>query len=180
MERNMKTLPYKTILNGDKSPSFKKISQTKFIVKIPGGGQYSVYKNHMWNDLWHVRNESHKDIGYGLSLKQAANVVLKHYMRTMYSTWFLDDPANILLLVQFHGIIDKCVADEIMPLELTTHKQKFLCHAYRTVINEAADSMPDIEILRHLTRQIQTRIHCYQTDCDENYNYSIGDDNESC
>lgn len=173
----MHKLHYKSILDGDKAPTFKKITTSKFIVKTVGDGQYTIYKDRIWNSLWHIRDDSHTDIGYGLDIKQAANVVLNNYVRKMYREWFLDapDPSKELLGLQYKRIIDECVRTETMPSELSWHKQKFICHAYKKLNNYDNDE-PRWDTLTKISEEVSTKIHCLETDCDGHDSYSQEND----
>lgn len=153
---------YKTILGKDKCPRFKKITTDKFIVKLPTGGQYSIYKNHSWSDLWHVRDDTHNNIGYGENLRTVANIILKDYCRIHYNTWFIDNPRHMLLCIQYTGIMRDCAEKEIMITELTAHKQKFMVRTYKEIINKSAGN--DEEILKILDNKVQTIIHCSEED----------------
>jgi hypothetical protein len=159
----MKTLPYKAILGEDRSPKFKKISSDVFIVKLSSGGQYSLRKTDYGMEIWQVRDECHNEIGYGVTLAQAARVVLKDYCSKYYDVNQLNDPNLICLSIQYGSIIRNCIEREVLVKDMNFKTQRAMIHAYKK-LNLFADDMTSEQILKSIDHRIETGIHCNQTD----------------
>jgi hypothetical protein len=167
MELIMNKLNYKEILDGDKLPVFRKITNENFVFKLPFGGQYCIYKKRLWSDMWYINSNTRHMIGYGLTLKKAILVVLKDYFRTYYNTYFVSDTNNLILAIQYGQIINDCISKEKSIYETTTHTQRGMINAFRKLNDEFESSKT--HILKKINHQIQLAIHCNQTEEKEDY-----------
>lgn len=130
----MQISSYKSILDGDRLPLFKKITKDKFILKLPVSGQYDIHKDKAWSSMWYVRDQIHNVIGYGDSLKKAILIVLKDYFKNYYNVYLLNsDPSLILCTIQYAQLLNHCKNKKISVFNLSPKKRKFLIETCKKI-----------------------------------------------